>query len=398
MAINQFIYPLDLTGERTSNRIEEKHVIGTDRYRAFSLKGGPFYTNNLVVKVSGKGAPLKRGVDYECVFYYENIARMTSGLEVCGVIVIHNTKVSNDITVEANVVGGPYSASASAIKDAIDQLELDNRNIYWANVIAKPDLFQPTPHLHDLGDIYGFEFIIDLLGAIRDAILVGDNAKMGQIRDHLDNVIAQFNAKIKAHLDDKSNPHKVTAAQVNAYTKEAIDQMIVAINKSLADQSKRMNGIDTDISNLVKDLRAYSDALVAYNKRVGSVETKQGRLNSDIAAINDAIQAIVRSITAINGEIAQLKSVDAAHQQSISKNANDIATIKQKDAQQDQRLSSIEAENRAQQDQINDNAGSNEDLWRELEKKLESVPAATGTTFGGFKYTLQGNVLRIYSN
>ena len=389
---------MDLTGERSSNRVVEKHVIGTDRYRAFALKNGPFYTKNLVVRVSGSNTPLKRGADYECVFYYENIARMTSGLEVCGVIVIHNTKISNDITVEANVVGGPYTASASAIKDAIDQLELDNRNVYWSNVISKPDLFQPTPHLHDLGDIYGFEFIIDLLGAIRDAILVGDNAKMEQIRDHLDSAIAQFNAKIKAHLDDKSNPHKVTAAQVNAYTKEAIDQMIVAINKSLADQSKRMNGIDTDIANLVKDLKAYSDALVAYNKRVGAVETKQGRLNSDIAAINDAIQAILRSITAINGEIAQLKSVDAAHQRSISENANDIAAIKQKDAQQDQRLSSIEAENQALQDQINDNAVSNEDIWKELEDRLDTVPPASDETFGGFRFTLQGNVLRIYSN
>lgn len=366
MALNQFIYPLDLSGSRKSNRREELHTIGTDRYRAFALQGGPFYTSNLVVRERNNTTPLTRGTDYECVFYYDNIARMTAGLEVCGVIVVHNPAIGNDLVVEANLVGGPYSASASAIQEAITQLELDNRNVYWANVILKPDLFQPTPHLHDLGDIFGFEFIIDLLGAIRDAILVGDNAKMEQIRAHLDEVVRQFNQALQTHVDDYNNPHRTTAEQVNAYTKEAIDQMILQINQALAAHASRMNGIDNDINDLQLALNAFASALTAYNSRVDTVESKQARLNADIAAINAAIQAINANLARVWDEIAALKQVDQAHQQAINTNAQDIAQIKQKDAQQDQRLSSLESKTNSQQNQIDSNAQQGSDLQQSL--------------------------------
>jgi hypothetical protein len=374
MALKQFIYPLDLSGTRTSNRVTELHTIGVDRYRAFALKTGPFYTKDLVVRENGKTTPLKRGLDYECVFYYENIGRMTAGLEVCGVIVVHNTNIGTDLSVEVNIVGGPYAASAEAIQDAINQLELDNRNVYWANVIQKPDLFQPTPHLHDLGDIFGFEFIIDLLGAIRDAILVGDNAKMEQLRDHLDEIVRQFNQSLQTHLNDKSNPHKVTSDQVNAYSKEAIDQMVLLINQALSQHASRMDGIDQDINQLARDLQAFVDALTAYNQRVSVVEGKQSRLSSDIAAINDAIQAINEDLTRVWAEINALKETDIAHQQAINKNAQDIALIKQKDAQQDQRLNALEQENATQQQQIDavtDKANSLQDNMKDYVKKSE---------------------------
>lgn len=42
MAISKILYPLDLTGENSTNRIDgERHVIGISKYRAIALNYGP---------------------------------------------------------------------------------------------------------------------------------------------------------------------------------------------------------------------------------------------------------------------------------------------------------------------------------------------------------------------
>lgn len=67
------------------------------------------------------------------------------------------------------------------------------------SVIDKPDLFQPTPHIHDIGDVYGLEFQIDTLIAIREAIVVGDNEVHVQILARIDEAVDEFNS-ITLHI------------------------------------------------------------------------------------------------------------------------------------------------------------------------------------------------------
>lgn len=341
MTLKKFVYPLDLTGERASNRIEENHTLGANQYRAFALKNGPFYTKDLAIRERNSGRLLKRGNDYECVFFYEDLSALTPGMEICGVIVVHNNAVSEDIVVTANIAGGPFTHSAQVIHDAIEALEINNKNTYWSNVIDKPDLFQPTPHFHDFADIYGMEFLIDVLGHIRDTLLIGNNAQFEQVRARLDELENALKLSIKSHLEDYNNPHKVTAEQTNCYDKERIDQFIQAINVALGNLEPRFRSI----TNALSDINIRIDGLVQ-SMNVNNVQLQANmqslsRVHSQIAEINSNIELIVDELDVINNEITALKERDVELTTFIDTNRKNISSEKSRNNTQDGQIQAL---------------------------------------------------------
>lgn len=341
MALKKFVYPLDLTGTRTSNRVEENHTLGTQEYRAFALKNGPFYTKDLSLRERNSGKLLKRGDDYECVFFYEDLSALTPGMEICGVIVVHNTKVSSDVVVSANIAGGPFAHSAQVIQDAIEALEINNKNTYWQNVIDKPDLFQPTPHFHDFADIYGMEFLIDVLGHIRDTLLIGGNAQFEQVRERLDALERALRQTIQAHLEDYSNPHKVTAEQVNSYDKERIDQFIQALNVALGDLEPRFRSIINSISDVNTRIDGLVQAMNNNDVQLQANAQSLSRVHLHIADINAAIDLIRDNIVTINNEILGLKQRDEELTTLIEKNIRDINTEKSRNDTHDGQIQNL---------------------------------------------------------
>ena len=341
MALKKFVYPLDLTGTRASNRVEENHTLGTQEYRAFALKNGPFYTKDLTIRERNSGKLLKRGDDYECVFFYEDLSALTPGMEICGVIVVHNTAVSEDVVVTANIAGGPFAHSAQVISDAIDALEINNKNTYWKNVIDKPDLFQPTPHFHDFADIYGMEFLIDVLGHIRDTLLIGGNAQFEQVRARLDALENALRQTIQAHLEDYTNPHKVTAEQVNCYDKERIDQFIQALNVALGDLEPRFRSIINSISDVNLRIDGLVQAMNNNDTQLQANEQSLSRVHLHIADVNTAIDLIRDNIVTINNEILGLKQRDEELTDLIDKNIADISKEKTRNDTQDGQIQNL---------------------------------------------------------
>ncbi|AQT28062.1 minor tail protein [Vibrio phage pVa-21] len=343
MALKKFIYPLDLRGDRESNRVEENHTLGTQQYRAFALKNGPFYTKDLAVRERNSGKLLKRGDDYECVFFYEDLTALTPGKEICGVIVVHNTAVSTDVTVSANIVGGPFAQSAQAIQDAIDALEINNKNTYWQNVIDKPDLFQPTPHMHDFGDIFGLEFLIDVLGHIRDTLMIGDNAQFEQVRARIDALESTLRTLHQEHLDDLNNPHQVSAEQVNCYDKERIDQIVQVLNVALGDLEPRFRSLVNGISDINDRIDGLVQALNNNNLQLNQNAQSLSRVHLNIADVNAAIETINDEINDINNEITGLKQRDQELQAAIDKNIQDINKEKTRNDGHDSKIAELEA-------------------------------------------------------
>lgn len=342
MSLKSFLYPLDLTGSLLSNRITEKHVIGTTQYRAFALRGGAFFTHNLSLMVNGHPDPLVRGEDYECVFYFDKIAKMTNGLEICGVIVITNPALGTDVTVIANIVGGPMSAAADLIAKAIEDLKIDNRNVYWQDIIDKDDLWQPPAHLHDLGDTFGFEYIISILSQIKDAILIGDHTAIEQLVDRLNALEQSLRASQTVHNTSYGNPHKVTNDQVNAYSKESTDMMIQIVNQALAvvntqiaDKQQQISSNDSDIVALISSLQTHATV-------VGQVTAENLRLNQLIADANNRITAQNDRIVVLSNQISAFTSTIVTINNRIDSSIVEIANIKTKNIAQDQRLDVLE--------------------------------------------------------
>lgn len=214
-------YPLDLSGSNPTNLVlQEFHDIGPETGRALVPQHGPFFTESLVIVERITGRVLTPHDDYMVLQPYQEATRRT-GKPVSAVIYIHNKTVADEIYIDYQVVGGEFSWSIFAIRQLIEDLDLDNRPVHWGDIIGRPLLFPPTPHLHPLSDTFGWEFIGYQLEEISRAILNGDvgaheelmriiNLQFDDLRAYVDTV-KQF---AEDHTNDFNNPHRVTKAQV----------------------------------------------------------------------------------------------------------------------------------------------------------------------------------------
>lgn len=75
---------------------------------------------------------LERRTDYEALYFFTDLTKLAGGKRICGVVCITNTKVGTDLVAGYNTVGGHYANCASTIQQAIFDLNLDNRETYWA--------------------------------------------------------------------------------------------------------------------------------------------------------------------------------------------------------------------------------------------------------------------------
>jgi|AntDeeMinimDraft_5_1070356.scaffolds.fasta_scaffold05824_3 hypothetical protein len=217
-------YPLDLTGKRPDNYIPgERHdldaAVTTGNYRVFVPNYGGFYTQDMVVR-DVSGTPLRKGEDYIATYLYER-PTLRSGLEVCGAVVIVNPNVSTTVFMDYQVVGGDFAVSTDALQQVLNTLAEEDRPVEWANIIGKPNEYPAAGHLHALWELYGFEPVVTELERITQAIMAGDQAlhdetrayaltlfeEAGEARDALER-------RLVDHMEDGTNPHDVTKAQV----------------------------------------------------------------------------------------------------------------------------------------------------------------------------------------
>ena len=239
MPINPIRYPLDLTGASRDNLVlNELHTLKPTRVRAVALQNGAFYTASVVIRDVATARVLVAGQDYE----FDNLYQMASEhakAEVAAIIVITNTEVSNTISVDYQCIGGLYGYSTTAIMQQIEDLQLDNRKVEWGNIYNKPAVYPPAKHLHDIGDVYGFEYLVQAIQQLRHAIMVGDEGAHENIYRYIEKTIGSTSDRVrelenalKRHIEDKDNPHEVTAGKIGVYTKKEIDDRFGEVIKN----------------------------------------------------------------------------------------------------------------------------------------------------------------------
>lgn len=214
-------YPEDPTGVNPNNLvINEPHDLGPARNRAFVPNYGSYFTESMIVTEVATGRVLTKGTHYIAAQLQQD-ATLAMNKEICAVVVITDEDVQDSLLFTYQVVGGVFSTSAGALAKLIEALDIDEREVEWGGLIGIPTAFPPTPHLHDIGDIYGFEYLVEALDALRNAILIGDEAAHDELRqyinyqDSLNQVgIEDLRADFEAHENNKANPHDVTKLQV----------------------------------------------------------------------------------------------------------------------------------------------------------------------------------------
>lgn len=279
-------YPFDPTGQDPNNLVTgDVQTMPARKIRVVGPSYAPFYTKGLVITDMATNQPLTPDQFY-CAEMV-TAATLDTGLEVMSYIMITDPTVSSTVSLQYQAVGGDYSWSVAAIIQQINNLNLDDRPAAWPAIIGKPSAFPPSAHLHDAGDLFGFEYTVAALDRIRDAILLGDEASHDAIYKYIDLAtdqinagVAQLQSALNAHLNNFSNPHKVTAAQVGSYTTQQSDANLTAAKNAL---QTSINAVSTELTSHENNLSNPHKVTAA---QVGAYTTAQ----TD-AAITAAVNA-----------------------------------------------------------------------------------------------------------
>ena len=318
-------YPFDKTGTSLTNKVVgEVLEINTSRERAFVPLGGPFYTESFKIYNNDTGKELVPVDDYVLCQPFQQ-ASLRTGKDVECVVWI---KLAAPITVrfDYQVVGGEYSWNIQALVDMINEIDLDGRPVAWGAIIGKPTAYPPAPHIHDIGDSYGWEYVVFQLEGIRNAILVGDEASHDELRaqmkayhDELEASIKQTDDKIEAHLKDKNNPHQTTKAQVGLGSVQNFDVATAAEGLAGAVSNKYMTpALTTTLINRIVDEKL--------NAHINDKNNPHQTTKAQVGLGNVANYAVASTAEAQAGVVSDKYMTPALTKAAISSQVGDAFT------------------------------------------------------------------------
>lgn len=197
-----FKYPLDLEGTSPTNKvINEAHTIGSLRGRLFAPDSGPFFGNSVVVIDGDTGEELEANTQYKLAHYYHE-ASSRSGQPVYAAVAIVDPNIGTNILFTGQMVGGEFSYSYYAIKEALEALANDTRPVYWGELIGVPATFNPAPHLHSIYDTYDWMTMIWAQNDVAAAIREGDAASRALLLQQISMKLNQFEQYLHDSIED----------------------------------------------------------------------------------------------------------------------------------------------------------------------------------------------------
>jgi hypothetical protein len=195
-------FPFDPSGTSTANRItNEQHVITSQNFRDYHYvipKFGPFFEANTVIKMQYPNATVRiltYGVDYYFSNQFLDASRACSK-PLFGSISFLDTDTAGILSISYNTVGGIWNISADEITRILAEELRNPRITTWEQIVDLPQRFPVVDHEWDLVDMVGASGLVASIDLVRDAI------------------IAVNGGGLNAHINNYSNPHATTKAQV----------------------------------------------------------------------------------------------------------------------------------------------------------------------------------------
>lgn len=195
-------YPFDPSGTSAANRIvNEQHVITSQNFRDYHYvipKFAPFFERDFTIRLqypNGTIRTLTLGVDY----YFSNQfldASRACAKPIYGSISFLDTDTAGILSISYNTVGGMWNVSPEEISRILAEEMRNPRITTWEQVTYLPERFPVINHPWDLVDMVGASSVVTAIDGVRDAIA---EASGGGLTEHVNNY---------------SNPHNVTKAQV----------------------------------------------------------------------------------------------------------------------------------------------------------------------------------------
>jgi hypothetical protein len=300
--------PLDPTGKATTNDITgELQNIGTNPVRAFATNYGAFFASSLVLVDTASGKTLTSSQYFTAVVY--DLATAKYGVAVndtiVGIVVITDATVGNTIRASYQALGGGYQTSLSALANDLIGYEPASRPTAWPSVIDALSTTPASQALHDAGQagMITFEYVVHAIDRLMQLAIMGDPISQMAVQAYANametNQLAGLNAvlaNLYTHEANQANPHRVTAAQLGAYTTAQQDAAIQveATNRTTEDNqlTATLTAHTTNYNNphqvTLAELGMYSSATV--NSNITAAQTAlQATLATNAAAVGTHI-------------------------------------------------------------------------------------------------------------
>ena len=239
------VHPTDMTGTSPNNLIlNETNTLKPNRVRSFTPIFSPFFSDSVVVfDVAVPNVPLTKNVDYYCVDVL-GVLSAQAEKEICSTIIIVNPSVSQDVMYNYQTLGGQYTSLYTNISNLLNSIASKTDQVLFQNIIDSPDSYNPTEHLHAIGDGVGFEYLIEAINNISNTIALGNQLQSGQVQDYIDNQMLALKTYTDSEIATSIN--NVTNAVANI---QAVLDNTVGTNLQLTNLISSANNAITLLTN-----------------------------------------------------------------------------------------------------------------------------------------------------
>lgn len=268
-------YPFDPTGTLATNRITNEQQIITAQnghgYHFIVPNLAPYFEDSLKLSYrdpQGVYRPLIKNVDWYSSHTFIQASRACAK-PISGSISFLNNQLTGVVTLEYQTVGGSWTLDPAKIAQILADKLNNPRITTWEEVVGYPIKFPVIDHEWDLVDLVGMSSAVEVLKRIEDQLRQSGQSGLaehianknnphgvdksqvglGQVNNYATATPEQTSAglldtlyvtplglatairvgvgsNLKTHLEDWSNPHRVTAAQTGAYSKAEADQLL----------------------------------------------------------------------------------------------------------------------------------------------------------------------------
>lgn len=317
-------YPLDLTGQATTNKVINEFYRRTDTKldTVFVPLSGPFYIESMVLTDPLTNTAYVEDKDYEFLGICSEITAFIKNKEVG--MCVHWLNDSVTEWYATYQVVGHFSYLQRELIDLTQSVIDDDRPVWYKDLKDKPLWFPPEVHRHDVR--YELHSYADLIACIKRIATLKQNqvnpitSGVSRLIDNLSDRITVWQTTLKTSLDQHIsdiNPHGLTAAQVELGNVENLltANLIETINGSRHDRHITMENVDqavrqatTPFTQLIKNgslpLLMYGSTGFIPPSITGSFEGQGGnnfRMGFNIEPNGDALILTPRADGRVDG-------------------------------------------------------------------------------------------------
>lgn len=183
MSDAEYLYPYDDTGTSPDNLIPaEQHVLtdqNGDNYHFIVPRVAPYYKGSLVVTHVETGTVLKPGLDFTWTHQYMAASAALAVNEqdeevpekkVFGSITILNRKLSGNISLEYQALGGQFIFDERNLLEELTSLLMYPDTRTWEDITAVPAYFPPMQHEIHIDDLVGMDQVLVAIEQLTEAV------------------------------------------------------------------------------------------------------------------------------------------------------------------------------------------------------------------------------------